>query len=135
MDSESGASPIELALGLMVIVVPVAIMVLSIAPIFEHYNFARRAAAEAARTLVLSIGNPEGEARALVDSMAAGHQVDSAAVSVSFCGGNGCGLERGSIVTVEVEVVVPEVSAFLPLGDLTVRAIQSEQVDPYRSRP
>ena len=56
----------ELALGLMLLVVPVAIVVLSIAPVFEHRNFVRRAAAEAARTMVLSTGDPSAEAWAVI---------------------------------------------------------------------
>ena len=58
MNSERGATPVELALGLMLLVVPVAIIVLSIAPVFEHRNFARRAASEAARIMVLTTGDP-----------------------------------------------------------------------------
>ncbi len=134
-DSEKGSSPIELALGLGVILIPVAILVLSVAPVFEHNNFARRAAAEAARTLVLATGSPEDEARAVVRDLAAGFGIDQALVEVSFCGGEGCVLARGSVASVEVSVVVPQVSVFLPVGDMTVRATHGEQIDPYRSRP
>jgi hypothetical protein len=135
MPKETGASPLELTLGLMLIVVPVAVMVLSVAPVFEHHNFARRAAAEAARTLVLATGDGHEAAMALVTSLAIGHDIDPGLVDVRFCGGGSCGLERGSIASVEVSVTVPEVSAFLPIGDLTISAVHSEQVDPYRSRP
>lgn len=135
MSSERGASPLELAMGLMLIVVPVAVMVLSVAPVLEHHNFARRAAAEAARTLVL---NPTESgylhARNLVRTLAVGHNIDPGLIDVRFCGGDLCSLERGGIVTVEVVVGVPEVSAFLPIGDMTVTAIHAEQIDPYRSR-
>ena len=135
ISSERGASPLELALGLMLIVVPVAVMALSVAPVFEHHNFARRAAAEAARTLVL---NPtEGghlDALNLVTNLAVGHNVDPGLIEVTFCGGDFCSLDRGSMVLVEVVVRVPEVSAFLPIGNMTVRATHAEQIDPYRSR-
>jgi hypothetical protein len=135
MSSERGASPLELALGLMLIVVPVAVMALSVAPVFEHHNFARRAAAEAARTLVLNpTKSGHVDARNLVATLAVGHDIDPGLIDVSFCGGDFCGLERGSIVLVEVVVRVPEVSAFLPIGDMTVTAIHAEQIDPYRSR-
>lgn len=133
--SEKGASPLELALGLMLIVVPVAVMALSVAPVFEHHNFARRAAAEAARTLVL---NPTEsghlDARNLVTTLALGHNIDPGLIDLRFCGGDLCSLARGSMVSVEVLVRIPEVSAFLPIGDMTVTAIHAEQVDPYRSR-
>jgi hypothetical protein len=136
MSSEKGASPLELALGLMLIVVPVAVMALSVAPIFEHHNFARRAAAEAARTLVL---NPTEsgrlDARNLVTTLAVGHNVDPELIEVRFCGGDFCSLDRGSMVSVEVVVRVAEVSAFLPIGNMTVTATHAEQIDPYRSRP
>lgn len=134
-NSEKGAAPVEFALGIAIILVPVAILVLSIAPVFEHYNFARRAAAEAARTLVLSSSDPEGEALTVVGSIAAGFGIDPGDVSTEFCGGAGCGLDRGSVATVEVQVVVREISSFLPVGTFTVGAVQSELVDPYRSRP
>jgi hypothetical protein len=135
MASERGAAPLELALGIGLILIPAAVVALSVAPVFEHYNFARRAAAEAARTLVLSAGDPVAEALAVVDQLSTGHGVEPEAVTVSFCGGDGCPLARGTIATVEVAVRVPQVSAYLPLGDFTVRAVHSEQVDPYRSRP
>lgn len=135
MPEERGASPLELALGLMLIVVPVAVVALSVAPVFEHQNFARRAAAEAARTLVLASTEGHLEARNLVTALAEGHNIDPALVEVNFCGGSFCGLERGSVALVEVIVTIPEVSAFLPIGDMSVRAVHGEQVDPYRSRP
>lgn len=135
MASDRGAAPLELALGLGLILIPVAVVALSVAPVFEHYNFARRAAAEAARTLVLSTENPEAEAEAVVDQLSAGHGVELDAVTVSFCGGTGCSLDRGTVASVEVAVQVQQVSAFLPVGDFTVRATHTEQVDPYRSRP
>jgi hypothetical protein len=135
MSSDRGASPLELAMGLMLIVVPVAVVALSVAPVFEHHNFARRAAAEAARTLVL---NPTEsgrlDARNLVTTLAVGHNIDPGLVDVRFCGGDLCSLARGSMVSVEVVVRVPEVSAFLPIGDITVTATHAEQIDPYRSR-
>lgn len=135
MNRERGASPIELALGVMLLVVPVAIMVLSVAPVFEHRNFARRAAAEAARTMVLTIGDPTAEALSVVDAQARSMGIDPANVTVVFCGGTACSTDRGAVVTVEVAVSVEELSSFLPIGDITVRAVHSEQVDMYRSRP
>ena len=135
MSSEDGASPVELALGVMVLVVPVAIMVLSIAPVFEHRNFARRAAAEAARTMVLTTGDPTSEALDLVNAQAIGMGIDPDNVTVELCGGAGCEVARGSVVTVGVSVVVEQLSAFLPIGSITVHETHSEQVDMFRSRP
>jgi hypothetical protein len=135
MDNQRGATPIELALGLMLIVLPVTVLVLSIAPVFEHYNFARRAAAEAARTMVLATDAPEAAAISVVEGLALGFGVDPALVSVRFCGGGGCSLTRGSIASVDVSVRVEETSNLLPIGTLTVSATHAEQVDPFRSRP
>jgi Flp pilus assembly protein TadG len=135
MNSERGTTPVELALGVMLLVVPVAILVLSVAPVFEHRNFVRRAAAEAARTMVLTTGDPEAEALAVVDAQAQSMGIDPANVTVVLCGGAACVVDRGAVVTVDVTVTVEEVSSFLPIGTITVHAVHSEQVDTYRSRP
>lgn len=135
MHKERGASPLELAMGLMLLVVPVTIIALSVAPVFEHRNFVRRAAAEAARTLVLVEDEPEAAAIAVVEDVADGMGIDPGNVTVVLCGGSVCLLERGAQVAVEVRATVPELSSFLPIGDLTVTATHVEQVDPYRSRP
>jgi len=126
---------VELALGVMLLVVPVTIVVLSIAPVFEHRNFVRRAAAEAARTMVLSTGDPSAEALAVIAVQARSMGIDAANVTVLLCGGEKCALDRGSVVTVEVRVLVDELSPFLPIGTITVNAVHSEQVDLFRSRP
>lgn len=125
----------ELALGVMLLVVPVAIVVLSIAPVFEHRNFARRAAAEAARAMVLSTGDPSAEALSVIEAQATSMGIDPADVTVLLCGGAKCEVDRGSVVTVEVTVRVGELSSFLPIGTITVNAVHSEQVDLFRSRP
>jgi hypothetical protein len=122
-------------MGLMMIVVPIAITVLSVAPVFEHRNFARRAAAEAARTAVLAVVQPLLAAADVVSTQAVAMGIDPADVSVVFCDGLGCSWERGGVITVEVAVVVREVSDLLPLVEITVRAAASEQIDPFRSRP
>ncbi len=125
----------ELALGVMLLVVPVTIIVLSIAPVFEHRNFVRRAASEAARVMVLTSGDPMSEALEVVDAQARSMGIDPSKVTVVFCGGSKCSVGRGDVVTVEVAVEVEELSSFLPIGSITVDAVHSEQVDTYRSRP
>ena len=125
----------ELALGVMLLVVPVTIIVLSIAPVFEHRNFVRRAASEAARVMVLTSGDPMSEALEVVDAQARSMGIDPSKVTVVLCGGSKCSVGRGDVVTVEVAVEVEELSSFLPIGGITVDAVHSEQVDTYRSRP
>jgi hypothetical protein len=131
---QRGVSPLEVALGLMLLVVPMAIIALSVAPVFEHRNFVRRAAGEAARVMAVAESDPEARARSAVEQLTAGFGVDPGQVTVRFCDG-GCSLDRGSLVVVEVEAVVEELSPFLPIGRITVSATHAEQVDPYRSRP
>lgn len=135
MTKERGATPLELALGLMLLVVPVTIIALSVAPVFEHRNFVRRAATEAARTLVLADDQQEAAAVAVIETLAIGMGIDPGNVRVVLCGGSPCSLERGAQVSVEVTATVPELSTFLPIGQLTVTATHIEQVDLYRSRP
>ncbi|MGQ0849512.1 MAG: hypothetical protein ACT4OP_10400 [Actinomycetota bacterium] len=135
MSRDRGSTPVELALGLMIIVVPVAIMALSVAPVFEHRNFVRRAAAEAARTAVLAAADPLVAGETVVADLARGMGIAPADVTVVWCGGMPCSFGRGATVSVEVAAIVREISSFLPIGEITVRSVHTEQVDPYRSRP
>jgi hypothetical protein len=135
MTKERGASPIEFALGILTIVLPIAIVVLSVAPIFEARNFVRRAAAEAARAGVLATAEPLAAASESVVSVAEGMGVASGDVSALFCDGAPCSWGRGAVFVVEVSMSVRQVSELLPIGEITVRARHAEQVDLYRSRP
>jgi len=138
---------LELALGVLVILVPLAVLVLSFGPWLEHRTFVRLAAAEAARLVVTTNGD-EGAARARIAGLASGSGIGADGVSVSFCGGDrtplgaapagSCGerVPRGGTVTVEVAVAVPLVVT--PYGPLAVREAayrHTEPVDPYRSIP
>jgi hypothetical protein len=122
-------------MGLMLLVVPVTVIVLSVAPVFEHHNFVRRAASEAARTMALSGETPEARALAVVESLALGMGIDPSRVTVEFCGGASCPLGRGDQISVHVTAIVPELSSLLPIGEMTVSATHVEQVDLFRSRP
>lgn len=135
MTRERGATPIELAMGVMLIIVPVAIVALLVAPVFEARNFARRAAAEAARVGVLTVDDPLGAASSAVSEVAAGLGIAHEAITVTYCDGLACSWARGATFVVEVRVTVEEVSDLLPIGVLTVSARHAEQVDMYRSRP
>ncbi|CAN5320142.1 hypothetical protein BH18ACT5_BH18ACT5_19820 [soil metagenome] len=135
MTSERGSSPIELVLGLMMIVVPAAIVVLLVAPIFEARNFARRAAAEAARAGVIAVDDPLGSATNSVAASAAGLGISPESVLIEFCDALPCSWERGANFVVKVSVQVDEVSDLLPIGTMTISATHSEQIDLYRSRP
>ena len=135
MTNERGASPIEFALGILTIVLPIALVVLSVAPIFEARNVVRRAAAEAARAGVLATADPLAAASESVVSVAEGMGAPSEEVSVLFCDGAPCSWARGAVFVVEVSMPVRQLSELLPIGEITVRARHGEQVDTYRSRP
>ncbi|CAN5720296.1 MAG: hypothetical protein ACR2NT_00795 [Acidimicrobiia bacterium] len=135
MNSERGSTPIELALGLMMIVVPVAIVILLVAPIFEARNFARRAAAEGARAGVVAIENPLDAASSAITRLATGLGVPPESVTVEFCEGATCSWARGATFVVDVSVQVDQVSDLLPTGSMTVSARHGEQIDLYRSLP
>jgi hypothetical protein len=135
MNKDKGSSPIELALGLMLIVLPIAIVVLLVAPVFEARNFVRRAAAEAARAGVLAVDDPLPASLAIVEHLAQGLDIASETVRVEFCDGGVCSWGRGATFVVEVSVEVTQISELLPIGSVTVSAQHGEQVDLYRSRP
>ncbi len=143
--SEEGMAPLELALGVLAILVPLALLVLSFGPWLEHRTFVRLAAAEAARLVVTTNGD-EGAAVDRVAALAEGSGISPEAVRIAFCGGApaslaapevGCGdLVRGGVVSVEVAVDVALVAT--PYGPVGIRETayrHTESVDPFRSIP
>ena len=135
MTRERGSTPIEFALGLLTIVLPIALVVLLVAPLFEAHNFVRRAAAEGARAGVLAGDDPLAVAQDSIVDLATGLGVAPDELSVLFCDGGPCSFERGTLFVVEVSMPVRQVSDLLPIGEITVRARHGEQIDWYRSRP
>ena len=134
--TERGSAPLELALGLGLLVLPALVVVMSFAPWLEARAFVHAAAAEGARSAVLASNDPTAAGVETVEEMAAGRGLDPSVVGVTMCGGVGCALVRGGYVTVEVSVDIPLVAT--PWGDvggLTVNAAHSEPVDIYRSLP
>lgn len=142
---DRGAASLELALGAGLLVIPALLVVVSFGPWLEGGAFARAAAAEAARTAVLSAGDPAEAGSDVVADMVAGRDIDSGSVSVSMCGGpllppgagqGDCVLIRGATVTAAVSIVVPLISTpWGPVGGITVTASHAEPVDAYRSMP
>jgi len=141
MTSERGSAPIELALVVGFLLIPMALLTLSFGPWLERRAMANAAAAEAARLLVVAepVGSGEEAARSAIIDMAANAGVPTDDVSFVFCpsAGDSCGeISRGEMVTVTVDVEVPAISTpFGPIGGLTLRASHSEPVDLYRSLP
>ena len=142
---ERGSAPIELALGVAVILLPAALMVLSFGPWLESRAFVRTAAAAVSRQVVVH-GSEEGLAESL-RTMAKNAGIDPEVVTVAMCGGVpapvGAGLTstcmplaRGGVVTVTVATQVPVVSGpWGAVGGLAVSAEHSEFVDLYRALP
>lgn len=148
--SERGSVPIELALGVGLLVLPIAVLVLSFPTWVERQSMARSAAQEAARLAVLATDpiGAERDAVALVDEVAANHGLDpeDAEVCLSVhplespsperCTGLSR-IPRGAAVTAAVSVRLPALtfpglSTLVPEVTWTARA--TERVDLYRSR-
>lgn len=138
---ERGTAAIELALGILVLLVPMALTVLSFGPMLERRNLVRALAPEAARTVILANGSVEPAVRLiLADAAALGIGPDG--VRVGVCGTTGrllevegrCAVERGGHVEVTVEVPVP-VLPWWPAGPSRVAYTHREPVEPYRSVP
>jgi len=144
---ERGSSPIELAAGVLLILVPVALLTLSFGPWLGRRSFVRSAAAEAARYLVISDG-AEGAVLERVATMASNNGYTTAELRIGFCGGPIHGLDqerlstcagsldRDATVSVRVEMDVPGVmTLFGTVGDLVTAYEHYEIVEPYRSMP
>lgn len=137
--TERGSAPIELALGVLALLIPVSLMVLSFAPVLAARALVRSLAVDAARAIVLT----EGDAAAAWERMAwrVGERAAADHLRVGPCGEplrplsdlpDRCDLERSSHVEVTVELAVSVV--LLPGSPTSVSYTHVEPVDPYRSR-
>lgn len=128
-----GQVPIEFALGVGVLVLPIALMVLTFPTWSERQSMGRLAAQEAARAIVLADSMDRGylTAQAVVAEIAANHRLDGSATLAAVQGSLG----RGGVVTTTVRVVFPltEFPGLGSVGSFTWDVSHSEQVDPYRS--
>lgn len=145
---DQGAAPIEFALAVGFLLIPMAVLVMSIAPWVERQSMARVAAGEAARILVLSSGTSPDEisASAVALRIASNHGVDADEVSVYFCAPEEASdetkstshcppLGRGELMAVEVRVRVPA-TTILGIGTFGEGSVSSritEQVELFRS--
>lgn len=140
---EHGHAAAEFAMGVAVLLLPVALVVASFGPWSERRVFAEAAAAEVSRAAVLSLN--ERAAGELLESLAREHGLGDDEVRLGWCGttpspvsaaSHGCVLTRGSVATSRVEVWAPLVSTpWGEVGGLWVGAEHSEPVDLYRSLP
>ncbi len=128
-----GQVPIEFALGVGLLVLPIALMVLAFPTWSERQSMGRLAAQEAARTIVLADSVERGflTAQAVVAEIAANHGLHGSAALAAVNGSLG----RGGVVTTTVRVVFPltEFPGLVSVGSFTWDVSHSEQVDRYRS--
>jgi len=128
--NDSGAVPVEFAAAIGLLVFPVFVFVMTIAPVVERRNVAGRAAAEAARAFVVAPDVAAGSAAAqsIIDQVNASHPFN---LTLSLAGD----LDRGATVTATVEVAMPLVIfpgvQISSVADYT--ATHVEEVDLLRS--
>lgn len=130
---EGGAAPIELGLGAAVLLLPVAVLVLTLPTWIERQSAARVAAREAARTAVLAdtpaTAVSAGE-RAAAEA-AANHGLEPGAFDVVITGT----LERHGSMAATVTAHYPA-TFFFGFTDVTAftwSVTHTEKVDRYRS--
>lgn len=135
LHSQRGSVGVELALGVCVLLLPVALTVVVLPTWAERQSMARLAAQEAARTVVLAgdLASCTQQGRALALRIAANHGMPDAIRSVSIATA-GPSLTRGATVsaTVEVLIGVPDLP-WIDGGDVAWTVTHVEVVDPYRS--
>lgn len=147
---DGGYVAVELTLGLGLLVLPMALLALSLPVWVQRHAVATAAAQESARAVVVAGDARTGTRNALgiVTETAANNGLDPADLQVCFvthpedlpAPGN-CGpvtLRRGSAVTAHVRVRLPALA--LPgldvaLGSMTRSVSHTERVDRYRGLP
>jgi hypothetical protein len=140
---DRGHAAVEFALAVAVLMLPVALVVTAFGPWSEKRVFAESAAAETARAAVIALDIGLGEE--VLAGAATAFGLEQAEVRLGWCGalpsplpgGRGsCSMDRGSAVSVQLEVWTPLVSTpWGPVGGIWVRAGHVEPVDLYRSLP
>jgi len=132
---ERGVAAIDMFVVIIIGMLPVFIIVVSAPSWVERLLFARTAAQEAARAVVLADSWSEGQTQAgrVVDEVAANHDVPPGLMSLALSGE----LERGATVTATVTVQTPTLSIpfVTTVGSTTLSSTHSEVVDHYRSLP
>lgn len=131
--NEDGAAAIEFPAAVGLLLLPVAVFVLTIAPVSERRTVASIAAAEAARAYVTASSAEEAvmAAERVVAAIDGNHDFDVALTALEGS------LARGSTVSATVEVVLPVVTfpGIGQLGGMRHTAVHREPIDLYRSIP
>ncbi len=133
--SEEGMTAIETPLALVLLLVPMALMVITIPAWPERQTVARAAAIDAARTAVLADSWDEATSTGdeAVARAAANHGLPVGDLAVDWDGS----LARGGIVTARVTVRMPAlvIPGLGRIGAWSWVASHNEPVDRYRSFP
>lgn len=146
---EHGTAAIELVVGVALIMVPMAMIVLSFAPLLEARTFVRLASAEMARTIAITDGD-EVVAHQVIRDMALNNNIDPSRIDVALCAGtesslssalaSSCSdpdglLSRGTYVTVFMRATVDVMPLFTGGFTMSTGYEHAEFVDQYRSIP
>lgn len=144
--NEDGFVIPEWLLGIAVVIMPVIVIVASIAPWYQRANMATLMAQEAARAMVLADDWQSGVAEAVnvAEEIAANHGFDSGAwcvspapgcVSILFVGNTPGVLQRGTEISISVEVPIPGVvvPGIGEIAEFQWTQTHTERVDDYRS--
>lgn len=132
---QGSVTPVTLLLGLVFIVFPVLVLVLSL-PAWEQRSVdAQDAARVAVRAMVTADNWPDGLTAALeaVAAVAGGDNIPANEVSLSMTGS----LEAGALVSASVTVLVPggDIPFLGLVGPLHFTATSTTHVDSYRDSP
>lgn len=132
--TQDGFVAAELALGVGLLLFPVAMLVLTLPTWSERQAVGRAIAREVARTATISgsCDVPRAELTAATMSRNLGLEPSDVAVDLDCVPGR---LPRGGDVTANVTVRLPAVAipALIEVGDWAWTARHTQPVDPYRS--
>lgn len=143
--TERGFVVPEWLMGIGLIIMPVIVIVASIAPWYQRANMATLIAQEAARTMVLAESWDEGEAdaRRVATEIAANHGMSAewcpapapGCLSITFDGTTPGVLTRATEIAVSVEVPIPGVvvPGIGSVAEFQWTQSHIERVDDYRS--
>jgi hypothetical protein len=132
---ERGYVAAELALGIGLLVFPVAMLVLTLPTWSERQSAARAIAREAARTVAIDGECDIDAARRVASTMAENTGLRGGAVEIALDCPVGQRLPRGGEVTASVTIGIPavDIPGIAEVGAWSWTAHHSEPVDQYRS--
>jgi hypothetical protein len=132
---EDGYVAAELALGIGLLVFPVAMLVLTLPTWSERQSAARSIAREVARTIAVDGTCDRAAAERVRSTMATNVGLRGGAVEVALDCVDGQRLRRGGDVTASVTVTMPavDIPGIAEVGAWSWTAHHSEPVDQYRS--